>query len=104
MFWIQKFYNNWWLTVVRHQFAEEHKLFGEEIVITLTTVNGMSNVTAKLYLVEFVDEDGDWKIVKAFGLDCITGKLPTINYGKLKSESSPKSRRSGRAWSPGPPE
>ena len=32
-------------SVVRNQFAEEHKMFDEEIVITLTTVNGTSSWT-----------------------------------------------------------
>ena len=59
-------------------------------MITLTLVNRLSDVTTKLYLVELVDRDGDRKIVKAFGLDSITGKLQTIDYGKLKSEFSPQ--------------
>ena len=77
-------------SVVRIQFAEDHKLYGEKIVITLTTVNGTTDVTTKLYLVELMDRNGDRKIVKAFGLDSITGKLPTINYGTLKNEFSPQ--------------
>ena len=77
-------------SVVRNQFSVEHKLFDEEILITPTTVNGTTNMPTKLYLVELMDEDGDRKIVKAFGLDSITRKLPTINYGKLKNEFSPQ--------------
>ena len=47
-------------------------------------------MTTKLYLLELVGRDGTRNIVKAFGLDSITGKLQTIDYGKLKSEFSPQ--------------
>ena len=74
-------------SVVMNQFAEDHKLYGEKIVITLTTVTGTTDVTTKLYL---IDRNSVSKIVKAFGLDSITGKLLSINYGKLKNEFSPQ--------------
>ena len=48
------------------------------------------DVITKMYLVELVDRTGKRKIVKASGLDSVTGKLPAINYGKLKSEFSPQ--------------
>ena len=47
-------------------------------------------MTTKLCLVELMDEDGNRKIVKAFGLDSIAWRLPTISYGRLKSEFSPQ--------------
>ena len=75
---------------VRNQFAEEHELFGEEIVMTLSMVNRTTNRPTKFYLVELMDEDDNRKIVKAFGLDSITRNLPTINYGNLKNKFSPQ--------------
>ena len=47
-------------------------------------------MTTKSYLEELTDKDGDMKIVKALGLDRIAGKLPTISYGRLKSEFNPQ--------------
>ena len=77
-------------SVVRNQFAKEHDLYGQEVVITLSTIKGTSDVTTKLYLVELLDRDGVRRIVKAFGMDSIPGKLPTVNYENLKTKFSPR--------------
>ena len=61
----------------------------------------------KLYLVELVNTDGSTQVVTAFGLDSICGLLPTVKYGELKQEFSPKiqkewaklmSRPTGLLW------
>ena len=74
--------------VVRNQFSRQQILYGKEIMILLTTVNGTTNLTTKLYLVELVEKEGQKKVVKAFGLDSIAGKLPSVNYGELKKKFS----------------
>ena len=76
-------------SVVLNSFADKYKLFGEDVSISLSTVNGVSNVNTKLYVIELVDKCGGRHVVRAFGLDNITGPLPSITYGSLKYEFSP---------------
>ena len=61
-------------------------------MITHTLVKGTSEVTTKLYLVELVDRDGNRKIVKAFGLDSITGSCRPSTTGSLRMNSASRSR------------
>ena len=57
---------------VSNEFAWQHRLYGEEVLVGLATVNRTRNYTTKLYLVELVDMDGNTQVVRAFGLDSVS--------------------------------
>ena len=68
--------------------AERYKLCGVPVTIRLTTVHGTKAINTKLYGVELLDQNGDKHLVKAFGLETISGPIPVIQYGDLKMEFS----------------
>ena len=60
------FHNGSTCSVIRNEFAWQHKLYGEEVMISLAPVNGTKDLTTKLYL---VDMDGNTQVVRASS-DC----------------------------------
>jgi hypothetical protein len=73
---------------VVNTFARKQGLYGK-VTISLTTVNEISHVDTRLYLVELLDKEGRRHVVKAFGLKNITGNMTSITYGNLRAEFSP---------------
>ena len=76
--------------VVMKSWAEQHSLYGENIVVTLQTVNRVSRMETKLYAIELLDREGNRNIIKAFGIESITGSPATVEFGDIKQEFSPE--------------
>ena len=51
-------------------------------------MNARTTINTKLYCVELLDMQGNRYLVKAFGLDSISGELPTITVDGIKLEFS----------------
>ena len=75
-------------SVIRTSLAEELGLWGDKVTLELGTVNATTTIQTKLYCVELVDREGSRHLVRAFGLDTISGKLPRIDLTSIKGEFS----------------
>ena len=75
-------------SVIKTELAVKLKLWGDPITLELGTVNASTTIDTKLYCVELVDMQGDRYLLKAFGLDSISGELPTISVAGIKHEFS----------------
>ena len=75
-------------SVVKNSVAIKLGLWGENVTLELGTVNATTTTKTKLYCVELVDIDGGRHLVKAFGLDKLSGPLPTITMNGIKFEFS----------------
>ena len=65
-------------------YAEEHGLEGTPVTITIATVNGEKQRDTKLYVVELLTIWGERKMVRAFGMDKITERVPYICFDRVK--------------------
>ena len=75
-------------SVIKTSVAEKLGLWGDPVTLELGTVNATTVVETKLYCVELVDTKGDRHLVRAFGLDNLSGELPEVNLVKIKGEFS----------------
>ena len=75
-------------SVIKTSVAIKLGLWGENVTLELGTVNATTTTKTKLYCVELVDVDGGRHLVKAFGLDKLSGPLPTIKMDGIKFEFS----------------
>ena len=51
-------------------------------------MNATTTLETKLYCLELLDSEGGRHLVKAFGLDSISGELPSIKLDGIKYEFS----------------
>ena len=58
----------------------------------LGTINATTSLETKLYCVELLDLDGKRHLVKAFGVESLSGPLPTICLDGVKYEFSTEVR------------
>ena len=75
-------------SVIKNDLAIRLQLWGDPVMLELGTVNALTTVDTKLYCVELVDKEGNRHLIKAFGLDNISGELPTIGIKGIKHEFS----------------
>ena len=75
-------------SVIKNELAIRLQLWGDPVTLELGTVNAVTTVDTKLYCVELVDMKGKRHLIKAFGLDNISGELPTISINGIKNEFS----------------
>ena len=71
-------------SLVLTEFAEKHGLEGTPVTITLGTVNGEKERATKLYIVELLTTVGERKLVRAFGMERISERLPYICFHGVK--------------------
>ena len=71
-------------SLVLSEFAEEHGLEGTPVTITIGTVNGEKERATKLYVVELLTTVGERKMVRAFGMERISEKVPYICFQGVK--------------------
>ena len=71
-------------SVIRTALAEQLQLWGESVTLELGTVNATTIVKTKLYCVELLDKNGGRHLVKAFGLESLSGPLPSIYLDGIK--------------------
>ena len=75
-------------SVIRTALAEELGLWGDPVTLELGTINASSTIKTKLYCVELVDNVGDWHLIRAFGIDTLSGSLPAVRLEQIKGEFS----------------
>ena len=75
-------------SVIKTALARKLGLWGEPVTLELGTVNAKTTMDTKLYCVELLDMEGTRHLIKAFGLDSISGELPTITVDGIKLEFS----------------
>ena len=68
--------------------AERYGLQGHEVKVTIATVNGEKDRVTKLYVVELINQLGERKLVRALGMERISGKIPAICLDGVKHEFS----------------
>ena len=72
-------------SLILNKLAESVGLIGTPVTITIATVNGAEVRDTKLYMVELLTVTGERKLLRAFGVDKISGELPYIIFDGLKS-------------------
>ena len=70
--------------------ADQLQFWGEPVTLELGTVNATTQIKTKLYCVVLLDKSGTRHLIKAFGLDVISGVLPSVNLEQIKGEFSCK--------------
>ena len=75
-------------SIIKNAVAEGLKLYGDPITLELGTVNATSRLETKLYVVELLDTVGGRHLIKAFGLETLSGPLPTVHLDGIKHEFS----------------
>ena len=75
-------------SVIRTALAEQLGLWGDPVTLELGTVNATIIVNTKLYCVELVDMNGTRHLVRAFGLETLSGPLPIVSLRMIKGEFS----------------
>ena len=75
-------------SVIRTALAEQLGLWGDPVTLELGTVNATTVVNTKLYCVELVDMSGTRHLVRAFGLETLSGPLPIVSLKMIKGEFS----------------
>ena len=71
-------------SLVLSEFAEVHSLEGTPVTITIGTVNGEKERATKLYVIELLTTVGERKLVRAFGMERISEKVPYICFQGVK--------------------
>ena len=77
-------------SLILTEFAEQHKLEGSPVNITIGTVNGEKHRETKLYVVELLTCKGDRRLVRAFGMERISQDIPFISVEGVKHLFSKK--------------
>ena len=54
--------------------AKKYKLLGQNVKVTISTINGEKEHLTKLYIIEFVDREGKVRIVRALGVGNTSGQ------------------------------
>ena len=72
-------------SVILNKLAKRLGLYGVDVTLELGTVNAKTTVQTKLYCLELLDQEGARHLIKAFGLDSISGALPAIDLNGVKS-------------------
>ena len=75
-------------SVVKNEVAVRLGLWGDPVTLELGTVNATTSLRTKLYCVELLDKLGNRHLIKAFGLETLSGPLPTIHLDGIKHEFS----------------
>ena len=75
-------------SVIRNSLARDLGLWGENVTLELGTVNATTKIETKLYCIELLDNFGHRHLIKAFGLDTISGILPSVSLLAIKGEFS----------------
>ena len=73
---------------IKNSTAERLGLWGHPITLELGTVNATTSIETKLYCVELLDRHGHRHLIKAFGLESLSGPLPSINLEGIQNEFS----------------
>ena len=73
--------------------AEQYGLLGQDIIVTLSTVNSSRKRHTKLYVIELVDLQGRRRIVRAIGVERISSTIPEVDLDGVKLLFSDKLRR-----------
>ena len=68
-------------SVIRTGLAEQLGMWGDPVTLELGTVNATTVINTKLYCVELVDASGTRHLLRAFGLDSLSGPLPSVTLG-----------------------
>jgi hypothetical protein len=71
-------------SVIKNSLAVKLGLWGDPVTLELGTVNATTTLETKLYCLELLDSEGGRHLVKAFGLDSISGELPSIKLDGIK--------------------
>ena len=71
-------------SLILTEFAERHGLEGTPVTITIGTVNGEKERATKLYMVELLTTQGERKLVRAFGMEGISERIPYICFHGVK--------------------
>ena len=82
-------------SLILDRVAKKYELLGQNVRVTISTINGEKERHTKLYVVELVDRDGKVRIVRALGVDNISGPIPNVNMDGLKPLFSDKVQK---AW------
>ena len=75
-------------SLVLSEFAEKYKLEGRNVTVIIDTVNGEKVRETKLYVIELMDSKGDRRLVRAFGVEKISGEIPAISFEGIKHKFS----------------
>ena len=71
-------------SVIKNSLAIRLGLWGDPVTLELGTVNAKTTVDTKLYCLELLDTEGNRYLIKAFGLESISGELPVIHLDGIK--------------------
>ena len=74
--------------VIKNEVALRLGLWGDPVTLELGTVNATPTLQNKLYCVELLDKFGVRYLIKAFGLETLSGPLPSISLDGIKHEFS----------------
>ena len=77
---------------IKNEVAVKLGLWGDPVTLELGTVNATTTLRTKLYCVELLDKSGGRYLIKAFGLDTLSGSLPTITLDGIRHEFSEEVR------------
>ena len=75
-------------SVIRTSLAEQLGLWGDPVTLELGTVNATTTMQTKLYCVELLDKEGTRHLIRAFGIDVLSGDLPSVSLEGIKEEFS----------------
>ena len=84
-------------SLVKNSAAERLQLRGEPITITIDTVNGLVERMTKMYVVELVNKFGERVLVRAFGVEKISGVVTSVDVSGVRELFS-KSVQSKWSW------
>lgn len=71
-------------SLILEELAETLGLLGQDILVTISTVNGEKERQTKLYVVELLTNKGERKIIRALGVENISGEIPEIKLDGVK--------------------
>ena len=71
-------------SLIKTTTAEHFQLRGEPITISIDTVNGMVERKTKMYVVELINLHGERVLVRAFGVEKISGIVTAVDVSGVK--------------------
>ena len=80
-------------SVILNSVARKYGLIGEEVTVTIETLNAVTTKETMLYMVEVLEKTGRRKLVRAFGFDNISEPMGTIELNGVKSLFSTKMQK-----------
>ena len=75
-------------SLILSAFAEKHGLYGSPVTVTISTVNGQQTRETKLYVIELLTVSGARKLLRAFGVECISKYIPKVDLEQVKQDFS----------------